>query len=327
MSKKIKWGIIGLGKIAHIFAHDLALVEQAELFGAASRDGIKAKEFAQRYNTQKSYASYEALAADPEIDVIYIATPHVFHFEHTLLCFENNKSVLCEKPMGMNGIQTQKMIEMSKSKGLFLMEGLWTRFIPATEKLIDLLERKTIGDIIFMRADFGFKAARDLDGRIYNKELGGGSLLDVGIYPIYLSLLTLGSPNEISAAARFTPSGVDGYCSMMFHYDHQSKASLESSIEANTPTEAHIYGTNGSITLHSKFHHSEKLTLRIHGQPEEVVEVKYAGNGYVHEIIEVHRCLRSGLIESEKHSHQRSLDLSEMLERVSDQIGLNYDNA
>ena len=224
----------------------------------------------------------------------------------------------------MNSIQTKAVAAKAQSKGLFLMEGLWTRFIPATEKLIELLERKVIGDILFIRADFGFKADLNPDGRMYSKSLGGGSLLDIGIYPIYMSLLAMGVPSKIQAMARWTASGVDSYCSMMFDYSNDAKASLESTIEADTPNEAHIYGEKGSIQLHSRFHHSEKITLKIDGEEEEVIELRYAGNGYVHEIHEVNRCLSNGQIESEKHSHARSIELSELLDRVKNSIGLSY---
>lgn len=234
-----------MGKIAHKFAHDLLLSADAELCGVASRDKEKAEEFSIDCSAKKSFGSYEELARDQEIDVVYVATPHPFHFENTMLCLDNNKGVLCEKPNGMNSAQTRKVSAKAQSKGLFLMEGLWTRFIPVTEKLIELLERKVIGEVLFIRADFGFKADLNPDGRIYNKSLGGGSLLDVGIYPIYMSLLVLGVPARIQSMARFTASGVDIYCSMMFDYSNNSKASLESSVEADTPTEAHIYGEKG----------------------------------------------------------------------------------
>jgi predicted dehydrogenase len=253
MSRKIQWGIIGLGKIAHKFALDLLLSDDAELYGVASRDKEKAEEFRRKYSAKKSFGSYEELVQDQEIDVVYIATPHPFHFENTMLCLDHNKGVLCEKPMGMNLAQTMAVTAKAQSKGLFLMEGLWTWFISATEKLIELLERKVIGDVLFIRADFGFKADLNPDGRIYNKSLGGGSLLDVGIYPVYMSLLVLGIPTQIQSMARFTASGVDSYCSIMFDYGNDAKASLESTAEADTPIEAHIYGENGSIKLHSRF--------------------------------------------------------------------------
>lgn len=323
MRKKINWGIIGLGSIANKFAADLLLSKEAQLYGVASRDLNKAKNFSKKYKSIKYYSSYEDLVDDPEIDVIYIATPHTFHFENTMMCLKKGKAVLCEKPMGINAEQSKIMIEEAKSRNLFLMEGIWTRFIPATEKLIEILEKKTIGDVSFIRADFGFKGDSNLESRVYNKKLGGGSLLDIGIYPIYLSLLTLGNPINIKAMARMTETDVDSYCSMLFNYANGAKASLESTIEADTPIEAHIYGTKGTIKLHSRFHHSEKITISQNGT-QKILNLKYRGNGYIHEIEEVNKCLLNDDLESAKLPLATSIDLISLIDNVKEKIGLKY---
>ena len=323
MSKKINWGIIGLGNIANKFASDLQHSETAQLYGVASRDLNKAKKFSTKYNALKHFGSYEALADDPEIDIIYVATPHVFHFNNTMMCLKKNKAVLCEKPMGMNAKEVKRMIQEAKSRNLFLMEGLWTRFIPATEKLIELLENNSIGDVLSIRADFGFKGDSDSKNRVYNKNLGGGSLLDIGIYPIYLSLLVLGIPTEIKAVARLTETEVDSFCALEFSYDNGAKADLESTIEVETPTEAHIYGTTGALKLHSRFHHTEKIT---HSQEDvdTIFDIKYKGNGYVHEIEAVQSCLLNHAIESSKLPLKTSQDLSVILDTIKKKIGLDY---
>lgn len=323
MSKKINWGIIGLGKIANKFAADLRLSSGSTLYGVASRDISKAKAFGEKFNAIKYYGSYEELAGDAEIDIIYVATPHAFHFENTMMCLRKGKAVLCEKPMGMNSNEVALMIEEAKARNLFLMEGIWTRFIPGTEKLIELLNKKIIGDLSFIRADFGFKANFNPESRIYNKKLGAGSLLDIGIYPIYLSLLTMGVPMDIKAMARMTETGVDSYCSMLFDYENGAKANLESTIEEKTPTEAYIYGTNGSIKLHSRFHHTEKITISRKGE-EEILDIKYKGNGYIHEIEEVNKCLLNQEIESSKLPFKTTIDLTALMDRVKKEIGLNY---
>lgn len=324
MEKVIKWGIIGLGKIADKFASDLQFSENAILHAVASRSLDKAKQFTEKHNAQKYYDSYQKLAQDSEVDIIYIATPHSFHFENTMMCLKNNKNVLCEKPIGMNKQQTQKMFDEAKSRNLFLMEGLWTRFIPATEKLFDLLNDKVIGDLQFIRADFGFKADFDPEGRVFKKELGAGSLLDIGIYPVYLSLLTLGMPENITAVARYTSTGVDSYCSMLFDYKNLVKARLESTIEADTPIEAYIYGSKGHIKLHSRFHHTEKISVYVNGDLKDEFEIPYKGNGYVHEIEEVNNCLLNNQTESSKLTHQISIDLISILDWVRKEIGLEY---
>jgi predicted dehydrogenase len=324
MKRKMRWGIMGLGKIANKFASDLQLSTEAELYAVASRNQEKAKAFGEKFHSQKHYSSYEEMAKDEAIDVIYIATPHSFHFENTMLCLKNNKSVLCEKPMGLDSHQVRAMIKEARSRNLFLMEGLWTRFIPATEKLIELLQKKSIGDLQYMQADFGFKANFDPKSRVFNKSMGGGSLMDIGIYPIYLSLITLGFPTHMNAAARVSETGVDSYCSMLFGYENGTKAILESLIEADTPTVAHIYGNKGYIKLHSRFHHSEKISLYQNDELKEEFDLKYQGHGYIYEIEEVNRCLRNKMIESPKLPHALSLDLIVLIDQVKTKIGLTY---
>lgn len=323
MTKKIRWGIIGPGKIAHKFAADLVISNDSVLYGVASRDLDKAKAFGEKYGATTYYSSYEQLAEDPEIDVIYIATPHVFHYQNTMMCLKKGKAVLCEKPMGINSDQVEEMLQEAAEQQVFLMEAIWTRFIPATEKVLALLEQNAIGDVLFVHADFGFKGDGNLESRIYNKKLGGGSLLDIGIYPIYLSLLILGIPTDIKAMARMTATEVDSYCSMLFNYSNNSKAILESTIEANTPTEACIYGSEGTIKLHGRFHHANKITLTKNGV-EEVFDIGYEGNGYFYEIEEVNNCLRQGLTQSSKLPFKLSLDLIKLIDRVKNEIGLKY---
>jgi len=321
---KIKWGIIGLGKIANKFAADLLLSPNAVLQGVASRSREKAAEFGAKYHSVSYYGSYRELADSAEIDVVYIATPHVFHFDLTMMCLENGKSVLCEKPMGMNRDQVQTMVEMARSKNLFLMEGIWTRFIPATEKMLELIEADAIGNLHSVRADFGFKGDGNLESRVYKKALGGGSLLDIGIYPIYLSLLLLGTPTDTSSMARMTETGVDGYCSMQFGYGTGVKAILESSFEAHTPIEAHIEGSKGTIKMHKRFHHAEKLSVLRDGELEEEFNIPYTGNGYLHEIEEVNNCILERTSESQRLPHSLSLDLITIMDKVRKEIGLSY---
>lgn len=319
------WGIIGLGKIANKFAADLQYSETAQLYGVASQDLNKAKKFSTKYNAQKYYGSYQALANAPEIDIIYVATPHVFHFENTMMCLKQNKAVLCEKPMGMNAKEVRLMIEEASTRNLFLMEGLWTRFIPATEKLIELLAQNVIGQVTSLQADFGFKGDSNPENRIFNKNLGGGSLLDIGIYPIYLSLLVLGIPTDITATAQLTETGVDRFCAMEFHYNNGAKADLESTIVADTPTEAFLHGTTGTLKLHRQFHHTEKIT-HTHNDEVTILDIKYKGNGYIHEIEKVNSCFLNRDIESSKLPLQMSLDLSVVMDTIKNKIGLKYDS-
>ncbi len=325
MRKKIKWGILGPGKIARKFARDIQLVGSSEIYAVASRDISRAIQFGKDFNVKKLYGSYAELMQDADVDVVYVATPHTFHFEYTMMCLQHGKHVLCEKPLGMNANEVETMIKEARKRNLFLMEGIWTRFIPATKKLLQLLDDRVIGDVIAIRADFGFKSKMDMQGRLFEKKLGGGSLLDIGIYPVYLSLLILGMPVDIMATARMTETGVDSYCSMMLSYGNNSKASLESTLEAHTPIEAFIYGTQGKIKLASRFHHSEKIELYEDEDIAEVFDLKYKGNGYVHEIEEVQKCIFEGKSESPKLPLDMSLQLITILDKIRARIGLKYE--
>lgn len=311
--------------MARTFAQDLRHVENAVIYGVASRSEKKAKAFAGEFSAVKSYGSYEALAADPDIDIVYVATPHAFHFDNTMTCLKQGKHVLCEKPMGMHAGQVQTLIAEAQKRKLFLMEGIWTRFIPATNLLLDLIEKGTIGKIISVRADFGFKGNPDPSARLYNKQLGGGSLLDIGIYPVYLSLLLLGMPTGTKAMARMSKTGVDSFCGMLLDFPGGEKAILESTFETHTPTEARIFGTEGMLKLHASFHHARRVSVYRDGAHKETLEVEYRGNGYVYEIEEVHYCLKNELQESPKLPLKTSLDLITVLDRVRKDIGLQYD--
>lgn len=323
MQTKIKWGIIGLGKIATNFATDLQLSDTAILHGVASRSMDKATAFATKFSATKAYDSYEALANDTEIDVIYIATPHVFHYENTMLCLQHNKAVLCEKPMGINLTQVQTMIQEAQSRNLFLMEAIWTRFMPSYQKVLQLLNENAIGDIISVRADFGFRSEFNPEGRLFKKELGGGSLLDIGIYPIFLSLLVLGMPSEINAMANMTTTEVDSFCAMLFNYSTGEKAVLESTFESDTPTEGYIFGSKGTIKLHRRFHHANTVTLS-KGDKETVFELPHSGIGYIHEIEAVNANIQNGDTENSKLPLAFSEQIMTIIDQVKAKTGLQY---
>lgn len=325
MKSYINWGIIGLGKIARTFATDLLLSNNSKLHAVASRDIEKAKTFATDFHASKYYNSYEKLAQDPEVDVVYIATPHVFHFEYTMMCLKAGKNVLCEKAFGMNQEEVKTMISEAKNRNLFLMEAIWTRFIPATEKLLSLIEEGVIGEIKQIRADFGFKANPDPNLRLFNKKLGGGSLLDIGIYPVYLSLLLFGAPQKITAKAEISSTGVDSFLAAIFEYQNGQKSVLESSFLVDTPTEAYIFGEKGYLKMHSRFHHSEKISIHISGKEVQEIDMKYKGNGYYHQITEVENCLSNNQYESSKLPHNMSLQLIQTLDRIRKKINLKYD--
>jgi len=320
----INWGLLGLCKVAEKFAADLLLSKDAKLAAVASRDKIKAEAFAKKYQAFSFHDSYDALVQNPEIDVVYIATPHSFHFEHSMLCLKNGKSVLCEKPMGMNFGEVNAMIAEATKRNLFLMEAMWTRFIPATEKLIHLLYEKLIGEISYIRADFGFRSTAAPESRVFNKDLGGGALLDIGIYPLYLSLITLGIPTTIKAVTRKTNQNVDSFSAQLLSYANGAQAILESTTEADTPVEATLYGSKGTIKLFSRFHHCERIGIYRPDEADEIIQIPYIGNGYFHEIEEVNQCLLSGAKDSTKMPHQMSLNLVSLMDKIRKQTDLHY---
>ncbi|SCY16710.1 Predicted dehydrogenase [Nonlabens sp. Hel1_33_55] len=322
MSSDIRWGIMGLGKIAHKFAQDLKLVDNAVIMAVGSRSLEKAEEFSKTYGAQKAHSSYEDLAADPDVDIIYIATPHAYHYENTLMCLNHGKSVLCEKPIALNLKQANEMATLARSKNLFLMEGIWTRFIPATVKVLELLNQKVLGNLLYVKADFGFKVSAPPESRLLDKSLGGGALLDIGIYPLYLSMLILGEPMNLKANAILAPNGIDQFCSVIASFPYNTRAIMESSFISNTPTEAFIYGEKGFIKMHQKFHQTEKIELHLYeNQSTEVFELPISGNGYVHEIQHIHKQLQSGKTESDLVPLDMSLKLTQYLDEIKDQIG------
>ncbi len=324
MNRIVNWGIIAPGKIASKFASDLKLVNGARLYAVASRDVNRAKKFASDYNAKKAYGSYEELVKDPEVDIVYIASPHVFHYEQTLLCLNNGKHVLCEKPMGMNAQQVEELAQVAKEKNLFLMEALWTQFLPSFKKLKEIVTSSIIGDIRYIQADFGFKATYDIMARTFNKKLGGGSLLDIGIYPVFFALELAGKPEEILASTIIGQDGVDESCSMVFSYPSRGlMANLASSFLVDTPTEAIVCGTNGYAKLNTRWHTPTNLTLMINNT-EELIRFDQSVYGYKYEIEEVVGCLNRGECESELFPLSKSLLLHQTIDAIREKIGLIY---
>ncbi len=322
--KTINWGIIGLGNIAHKFATDLLTIEGAKLYGVASRNQEKADAFALKYNATKAFDSYEALAQDPNIDAVYIATPHALHKENTLRCLENGIAVLCEKPFAMNAEEVAEMIALAKEKNVLLMEALWTYFLPHYQKVLELLENETYGKILKIEADFGFSRPFDTSHRLFNKALGGGSLLDIGIYPIFVALSTLGIPKNIEAEATYFENGADSTCNMVFEYDNAVKAFLKSSLIEDTPTEAIFYCENGTIKINSMFHAPATVTLIPKEGDTETLDFGYNTIGYNYEAIHFNKLLRAGKTESDVMRFRFSEQLIQTLDAVRHQINLTH---
>lgn len=322
-NRKIRWGIIGLGGIANKFATDLLTVEDSELYAVASRTQDKADDFAKKFNATKAYSSYEDLANDSNVDAVYIATPHVFHKENTLLCLKNGIAVLCEKPFAMNSSEVSEMIDCAKANNVLLMEALWTYFLPHYRYVLDLIQKKEYGDILKLKADFGFKPEFDDTSRVIKKSLGGGSLLDIGIYPIFAGLSLLGVPKEIEASATFFDNEVDSSCSMIFHYPDNVEAHLKSTFLEGTPTEANLYCEKATIKINTQFHRPTNITI-ITQEKEETIDFDYSTIGYNFEVVHFNSLLKQGKIESDIMTFSFSKKLMKTLDKVRQIIGLSY---
>ncbi len=329
MPQIIRWGILGAGKIARKFAADLSLVTDAKLTAVGARSQQGADEFAAEFNIPHSHGSYLQLVTDPEVDIIYIATTHNFHFEHTLLCLNHNKAVLCEKPFAMNSRQVKEMINVAREKKLFLMEALWTKFLPQYNKALQMIKDGVIGEIRSIRADFGFRPQPPVADRLFDPALGGGSLLDIGIYPVFITVSLLGKPVEIEATITPAPTGVDEQCAMTLKYENNTLAQLFSTNASNTATEADINGTEGRIMIRNRFHeHNATVSFTTGNKGGEVQQVVLekdgSGWGYQYEARHAGECLRNGLTESPVMSHQDSIDLIETLDAIRKVAGIHY---
>jgi predicted dehydrogenase len=332
MAQKIyNWGIIGPGKIARKFADGLQLLPNACLHAVASTVLERAQAFAANYQCPNAFGSYQALMDCPDLDIVYIATPHVKHYEHTMLCLNHGIPAVCEKPFSMSMAQTKAMVDLARTKKVFLMEALWTLFMPSMAAAVDMAASGVVGDIHSAKADFGFYAPYNKASRLFDPQLGGGSLLDIGIYPILFFQRLFGKPSaeNIQAAAVFTPDGVDESCVFTFKYPDNRLAFGHSTVAADTPIEAIIFGTKGRIHIHSRFHHAQQVSVFRHenGPEPEVYHFPYEGWGYHFEAAHVMDCLDAGKTESDLLPLSFTMDLAETLATVSDKIGLKYPEA
>jgi predicted dehydrogenase len=325
MKKTYKWGILGAGKIAEKFATAIAYTPGAELYAIASRDKKKGQDFATRHSVSAVFNDYESLAMDTEVDVIYIATPHAFHCEHSILCLENNKPVVCEKPMALSYAQLVKMIGAAREHNVFFMEGMWSRFMPTTHKTLELIKQDVIGDVQYVRAAFGFNAPADENNRLYNLKLGGGSLLDVGIYPLFLATLLLGEPASIHTASKLTRTGADEYCNALLKYSGDRSASIFSSITMDTEKDAEIIGSKGKIILQTPWYKATEMLVLLNDGDKQSFSMPHGSNGFEHEIAHVMDCLDKGY----KESPLLPFDFTSMMSRTMDiilhQMGVVYE--
>ncbi|MEI8122183.1 MAG: Gfo/Idh/MocA family oxidoreductase [bacterium] len=320
----IRWGILGLGKIARKFAVGLQSVPDAALVAVGSRTKDKAMAFAAEFNVPHVHGDYESLAADTEVDVMYVATPHPLHHEGARLCIKAGKAVLLEKPFTLNAREAQDLVERARQRNVFLMEAMWMRFLPIVVQIREWLARKAVGEPRMVMADFGFRAEWDPENRVLNPNLGGGALLDVGIYPLSLAAMVLGAaPSKVTGLCHLGETGVDEQSAVVLSYGGGELAVLTCAVRTRTAHEARILGTTGSILM-PEFWHGSQATLMRDGKNPETVMIPKVGNGYQYEAIEVGRCLRAGLLESPVIPLSETVSMMRTMDELRRQWGLVY---
>ena len=322
--KTIRWGILGPGRISGTFAEALREAAGASLVAVGSRDLGRATAFAAAFGATNVYDSYEALVTDPMVDAIYIGTPHTYHCEHALLCLRGGKHVLCEKPIAVNAVQAGRMFSEARSAGLVLMEAMWTRFLPAVIRARELVEAGMIGAVRTIVADFGFRAEFDPRSRLFDPDLGGGSLLDLGIYPLNLAFMIGGAPLELHATAILGATGVDEQCAILLRHQGGVLSILSASLCADTPREATIFGSEGSITLCRPWWGATRIVLRPRDGREETMDLPGRGGGYAHEAEAFMDLIRTGTMESDIMPASERLAIIGTMDEIRERWGMTY---
>jgi predicted dehydrogenase len=324
MKKKYKWGILAPGKMSAKFVRGLKLLDNVELYAVGSRDPERSRQFASDFGFKKSYGSYEELAEDNSVDVIYIASPHSYHYEHTMLCLKNKKAVLCEKAFALNSMEAEEMISEAAKQKVFLMEALWPQFQPVYQKTMEILKSGEPGKLIHLDARFSFQALFNPSDRKFNLSLGGGSLLDIGIYPVIDSLCFMGVPDDIVARASFTETGSEDSVSMILSYTDGRMATLYSSFRTLAGIGCDLFCENGNLFFSRKRDMSQQLIVEINGKENIKHSLLPEGMGYQYEAIEVMKCLDEGKLESSVVPHSFTRDLMKTLDRVRQAAGIKY---
>ncbi|MTV37171.1 Gfo/Idh/MocA family protein [Duganella radicis] len=324
MSDIIRWGILGTGRIARDFANALKDTPGAVLAAVGSRSVESAAAFGREFGNPSAYGSYQALADAPEVDIIYIGTPHPMHAENTLLALRGGKAVLCEKPFTINLREARQVVAEARRRKLFLMEAMWTRFMPALAEVKRIIASGEIGVVNSVHADFSFVATTDPENRVNKRELGGGALLDLGIYPLSIACALLGPAESVQAQAILSEAGVDMTTGFTMKHKGGTMSISSCSLRSRSPSELTVSGTLGSVRMEGMFHLSQTVTVKLAGGVSRTVSTPYLGNGYVHEVIEAGRCLREGLLESPGMTHDETLAMMELLDTIRAQIGVRY---
>lgn len=320
---KIRFGILGAGAIAGRFMRDFHEAKDAQMQAVASRDIARARAFAQKWEIPAALDSYEALCQDAQIDVVYVATPHPMHMEHAMLAMRAGKHVLVEKPAALNAAEFEKMTACAQENGVFLMEAMWTRFFPANVQVRELLRTGEIGPLRGIQANFTFHAGENPKSRLFSPELGGGSLLDVGCYPIQYALdMFADKPVQYQGYARHAGTGVDSLCAIAVEFP-QGLAMLMCGLEAEAQPDAILMGTEGSIYV-PDFYHPRRLHVRKKGEVERVMTFPYEEEGFAYEVQHVCECVRKGMPQSDIMPWSDSLEGLHIMDGLRAAWGIRY---
>jgi predicted dehydrogenase len=319
----VRWGVAGPGAIATSFAQGMTMVGDGAITAVASRSLERADAYADRFGIAARYDAYEALAEDPDVDAVYVATPHAQHEANTLLFAEAGKHVLCEKPFALNARQAQRMVDTARAHGVFCMEAMWSRFLPAYRALVDVLVEGRIGEPLLVEADFGYRTPVVPDDRHFDLAQGGGALLDLGIYPVQLCALVLGLPDRVSAEGVIGTTGVDEQVAAVLHHPGGRLGVVKAALQVSMACTARIAGTDGSIQVPPFMHCPEWLEVSGPTGPERI-DAAYEGEGLRFEVDEVHRCLAKGLAESPVMTLDETVAIAGVLDFIRAQIGVVY---
>ena len=324
MGAEIRWGIVGPGRIAEKLVEDFVVVAGARPTAVASRSLERATSFAARHGLDRAYGSYGQLFADPDVDVVYVATPHTQHAAIARAALQAGKAVLVEKAFAATSAGAADVVALARATGIFVMEAMWTRFQPVVVHLRALIAEGAIGQVRSVQADLGVQRDFDPDDRLFSLQLGGGALLDLGVYVVSFAQMLLGTPATVAAAGSLFPTGVDAEATLLLGYPDGRSATLTTSLRHALPGQARVFGTDGWIDVLPRFHHPETIVLhRGDREPDPIVRPALGG-GYAHELIEVNECLRAGRSESAIMPLADTLAVQEVLQQAADQLGVRH---
>ncbi|MFC3689025.1 Gfo/Idh/MocA family protein [Aquipuribacter hungaricus] len=331
VDRPVRWGVVGAGRIAAKVMGDLAGMPGGRLHAVASRSADRARAFADEHGAPVSYGSYDELLADPDVDAVYLATPHRQHHAVALAAVEAGKHLLVEKAFTVTHAGAQQVVDAARARGVFVMEAMWTRFQPAVGRLRELVADGAVGEVRSVRADLGLRVPFDPSDRLWDPAQGGGALLDLGVYPVaWLQMVLGGTPASLEVAGATGPNGVDAESTVLWRTEDGRHGVGTCSLLSPLPGQAAVFGTEGWIEVPPRFHHPDRVVLHRTGggrsvETSEEVVAPATGTGYSHELDEVHRCLAAGLTESPTMPLDDTLAVMAVLEQALHALGVHHD--